>query len=118
MRCSHASNLVLGDNLKINPIAEHKDKSYIIHFMNIPPELLYYSFNKRWQLEEFIYRNGIEQFKYKSSNGKTINKVWEYIPEKLEEWKKYNIPKKKPEKYSWDDYMCGHFIKSKSDNID
>ena len=63
-RCT--SNLVLGDNLKINPIAEHKDKSYIIHFMNIPPELLYYSFNKRWQLEEFIYRNGIEQFKYKS----------------------------------------------------
>lgn len=70
MRCSHVSNLVLGDNLKINPIAEHKGKSYIIHFMNIPPELLYYSFNKRWQLEEFIYRNGIEQFKYKSSNGK------------------------------------------------
>ena len=115
-RCT--SNLVLGDNLKINPIAEHKGKSYIIHFMNIPPELLYYSFNKRWQLEEFIYSNGIEQFKYKSSNWKTINKVWEYIPEKLEEWREYNTSKKKPEKYSWDDYMCGHFIKSKSDNID
>ena len=35
---SCTSDLVLGDNLKINPITEHKGKSYIIHFMNIPPE--------------------------------------------------------------------------------
>ena len=52
-------------------------------------------------MEEFIYRHGIENYTYKSSNGNLINKTWKYIPEKLEKERKWF---KKIEKYSFEFY--------------
>ena len=102
-------------NLKV--FGEHNGNTYLVYFEDIPKEKLCFSFNKRWAMEEFIYKHGIEKFDYKSSNGKTITKVWKYIPEKLKEWKEYDyrtkwqIEKGMPEKYSYSDLECGHFVK-------
>ena len=111
------SNLVITDGTKIKAYAEHIGKDYLVYFENISPELMYYRFSTRWSMEEFLYRHGIEKFDYKSSNGKTITKVWKYKQEELDEWKdSWSRTKKeklqgKPEKYSWDDWYCGHFVK-------
>ena len=78
------NNLIIGDSLKIKSYGEHIGKDYFVYFENISPDLLKYKFRNRWEMEEFLYQNGIEKFDYKSSNGKVITKVWEYIPEKVE----------------------------------
>ena len=81
--------------------------------------MLKYKFRNRWGMEEFLYSNGIEKFDYKSSNGKVITKVWEYIPEEIEDWRsspfltRTQKQKGMPEKYTYEDYNLGHFIKQK-----
>ena len=109
------NNLVITDKAKLEAYGEHIGKEYKVYFSNISPELMYFSFNSRRQMEEFLYRHKFERYTYKSSNGNTIIKVWEYIQEKLDEYKEYPCNRKKllPEKYSWDDWYCGHFIKEK-----
>ena len=115
----HENYLVLGDSLKIKAYGEHIGKSYFVYFENISPDLLKYKFDARWQMEEFLYSNGIERFDYKSSNGKIITKVWQYIPEEIEDWKdswcrtKSEKQKGIPNKYSYEDYQLGHYIKEK-----
>lgn len=97
---------------------KHKDKSYIVYFKGISEDNLNFIFNKRWELEEFLYSNGIEKFTYYSSNGNALTKIWEYIPEKLDSWKnncsRTNKEKQQgmPTKYSLEDYLCGHFVKN------
>ena len=113
------TNLIVTDKVKMNAYGEHNSKEYLAYFKDIPKDLMYFKFSTRHGLEEFLYRNGIEKFDYKSSNGSTVTKVWEYFPEKLEEWKTDRLRTKKekqqgtPEKYSWDDWYCGHYIKEK-----
>ena len=112
-------NLIITSEAKLKKYGEHKDKKYLCYFENLPSNLIYYSFVTRYEMECFLYKNGIEKFDYKSSNGKIITKVWEYIPEKLEEWKSYEFMTAKekkqgyPEKYTWHDFECGHYIKEK-----
>lgn len=111
------SGLVIEDIAKVKAYGEHNGKYYLAYFENIPKEMMYFKFNTRHSLEEFIYRLGIEKFDYKSSNGKIITKIWEYIPKKVEEWNNSQFRTKKereagkPEKYSWDDWYLGHFLK-------
>ena len=116
---SYKNNLVIQDTVKIKAYGEHNGKDYLVYFENISKELMYFKFNTRHGLEEFLYCHGIEKFDYKSSNGSVITKVWEYFPEKLEEWKsdKFRTAKEKkqghPDKYSCDDWYCGHYVKEK-----
>lgn len=101
------------DNFKIH--GEHRDKLYCVYLDFFPKDEVYFTFTKRTDMEQFIYRLGFEKFIYKSSNGKIISKVWEYIPEELEEWRSWYETRKnkEPKKYSFDDFMCGHFVKEK-----
>lgn len=92
---------------KVEFFGEHISNSYILSIKSIPKETLYFKFIKRRNMEEFIYRHGVENYTYKSSNGNIINKVWKCIPEKYEKEKKWY---KKIEKYSFEDFYCGHFI--------
>ena len=111
--------LVVTDKVKTKAYGEHDGKKYLAYFENIPKELMYFEFDTRHALEEFLYCHGIEKFNYKSSNGSIIPKVWEYNPGKLEEWKDSRFrtaaEKKRgtPEKYSWEDWYCGHFTREK-----
>ena len=116
----YMDSLVITDATNIKPYGEHNGKEYLVYFENIPKEQMYFKFSTKWRLEEFLYLHKIEKFAYKSSNGKVITKVWEYIPENIEHWKSYDWGKTKkekeegmPEKYSWDDWRCGHYIKEK-----
>jgi len=111
--------LIINDNTKLKAYGEHNGKSYLAYFNDIPKDVMYFKFASKWRLEEFLYTHGIEKFDYKSSNGNIITKVWEYIPKELEEWKEDNFRTAKekkqgyPDKYSWDDWRCGHYIKEK-----
>lgn len=115
----YKEELVISDKVKIEAYGEHDGKNYLVYFENIPKDMMYFKFTSRWRLEEFLYTVGVERFNYKSSNGKVITKVWKYIPEEIENWKDSNFRTKKelqrgmPEKYSYDDWRCGHFIKEK-----
>lgn len=79
----------------------------------------YYIPNNAWS-GEFLYQNGIEKFDYKSSNGKVITKVWEYVPDEVEDWRtdwgrtKSEKQRGMPEKYTYDDWQLGHYIKEKN----
>lgn len=117
---NNIEELVITDGTKIKAYGEHDGKNYLAYFENIPKELMYFKFHARWRLEEFLYTHKIEKFDYKSSNGKVITKVWEYIPEEIEEWKEDDWGKTKkekqegmPEKYSYHDWRLGHFVKEK-----
>jgi hypothetical protein len=90
------------------PLTEHKDKAYYLYYNNLSTDVFYLKFAKKWQMEEFIYKHGIKRFTYKSSNGSTIEKVFEYIPSKLEYYKD-----DVREKYDYWDWCCGHFVKEK-----
>ncbi len=106
--------LVITDSTKIKAYGEHTGKIYKVYFDNMSPELIYFEFDRRWQMEEFLYNHGFEKFTYKSSNGSTINKKWEYIQSKLNEYNNLYGKNKGhvfPEKYSWEDYYCGHYVK-------
>lgn len=111
--------IIIGDSLKIKGYGEHIGKDYFVYFENISPDLLKYKFRNRWEMENFLYQNGIEKFDYKSSNGKVITKVWEYIPEEIEDWRtswcrtKTEKQRGMPEKYTYDDWHLGHYIKEK-----
>ena len=113
------NNLMIGDSLKIKGYGEHIGKDYFVYFENISPDLLKYKFRNRWGMEEFLYSNGIEKFDYKSSNGKVITKVWEYIPEEIEDWRtswcrnKTEKQREMTKKYTYDDWQLGHYIKEK-----
>lgn len=113
------TELVIQDTVKIKAYGEHNGKEYLVYFENVPKELMYFKFLTRHRLEEFLYCHGIEKFDYKSSNGKIMTKIWEYLPEELEKWNKSQFRTKKekqlgvPEKYSYDDWKCGHYIKEK-----
>lgn len=106
--------------LKINDIdkftmyGEHKDKLYYA-YLDFFPKGVNFVFRKRIDMEEFIYSLGFERFIYKSSNGKSFSKKWEYISEELEDWMHWYGTKTKPypKKYGFDDFMCGHFVKEK-----
>lgn len=109
--------LVLGESLKIKAYGEHIGKYYYVYFENISADLLKYQFHAKWAMEEFLYTHGIERFDYKSSNGKVINKVWKYIPEEIEDWRndwcrtKTEKQRGMPEKYTFEDWQLGHYIK-------
>ena len=113
------NNLIIGDSLKIKGYGEHIGKDYFVYFENISPDLLKYKFRNRWEMENFLYQNGIEKFDYKSSNGKVITKVWEYIPDEVEDWRtgwgrtKTEKQRGMPEKYTYNDWYLGHYIKEK-----
>ena len=112
-------NLVIGDSLKIKCYGEHLGRNYFAYFEDISPDLLKLKFNSKWSMEEFLYKNGIEKFDYKSSNGKVITKIWKYIPEEIEDWRdtycrtKTEKQEGMPEKYSSEDWHLGHYIKEK-----
>lgn len=98
---------------------EHKDKLYYVYLDFFPKDEVHFVFRKRIDMEEFIYELGFEKYTYKSSNGKTIQKQWTYIDEELSEWKNWYGTKKNsaPKKYTFDDFMCGHFIKENNYEI-
>ena len=98
-------NLIISNKAEL--FGEHINRDYILSIKDIPKDVIYFKFTKRRNMEEFIYRHGIENYTYKSSNGNLINKTWKYIPEKLEKERKWF---KKIEKYSFEDFFCGHFI--------
>ena len=58
---------------------EHKDKFYYVYLDFFPKDNIFFRFCKRTDMEQFIYGMGYERYIYKSSNGKSFLKKWEYI---------------------------------------
>lgn len=94
---------------------EHKDKFYYVYLDFFPKDNIFFRFYKRTDMEQFIYGMGYERYIYISSNGKSFLKTWEYIQSELDDWKEWNETKNKksPDKYTFDDFMCGHFVKER-----
>lgn len=88
---------------------EHRGRKYYIYFKEMDKEKYYLEFNKRWNMEEFLYENEIFNFEYKSSNGKTYKKKWEYIKEEVESRRNSAFYSKNYE-YS---FFTGHYIGDK-----
>lgn len=88
---------------------EHKNRKYYIYFKGMDKEKYYLEFHKRRHMEEFLYKNEIYNFEYKSSNGKTYKKKWEYIKEKITSRKNSTFYTKGCE-YS---FFTGHYIGDK-----
>ena len=66
--------LEIKNKSKFRIYGEHKDKLYHVYLDFFPRDEVYFTFTKRTDMEQFIYRLGFEKFTYKSSNGEISQK--------------------------------------------
>lgn len=96
---------------EVEPYAEHIGKYYYAYYKDMPRDKVYLRFVRRYELEYFLYRSGIEAFLYLSSNGEMTEKIFQYKNTKGAIKEKEDSE----EKYSYFDFLDGHFIKLKGE---